>query len=408
MKLAQFPWDPKPEPQAAPAAAHPQAAAAPAPSAPPASATYTQSTLSPQTAAQTLSLPGALLPGPNSMGVKQEQDFSQGDPTIKQEPGMQPMPQGYNPPNGARPGTAAHRAALALESQYGQRAAASISAIHSGMASQANPAVQPQQGQRPGPPPPHMNQQQYRQGVAAAMQQRMQQQQQQVPGQRPANGLPTDQLDGSSEAADAPSLEPGSEAAQPPTMDRAQIDAQFHAQIAARAKQMEGGGLMLPLKEATKTRGVAGKTSSADGPSQLDGIDDDVKSEEDEDAINSDLDDPDEVGDDDEDDDDSLGHMMLCMYDKVQRVKNKWYVTWADCYPSRLCLLTPSLGSASSRTVSSPSTARNTSSTRPPANTSGRPSPAGLPPRSIMELLCSGPGPFRGSTFRPFPSFDRP
>jgi transcription initiation factor TFIIA large subunit len=50
-----------------------------------------------------------------------------------------------------------------------------------------------------------------------------------------------------------------------------------------------------------------------------------VKDEElDEDAINSDLDDPDDGLNDEEDDEDSMGHIMLCMYDKVQRVKNKW------------------------------------------------------------------------------------
>jgi transcription initiation factor TFIIA large subunit len=106
-------------------------------------------------------------------------------------------------------------------------------------------------------------------------------------------------------------------------MDRAQIDEQLHALLAARAKQMEGGGLMLPLKKATKNRSTAEKRGDSGG--QFDGEDDDVKSEEDdEDAINSDLDDPDEANDDDEDDEDEMGHMMLCMYDKVQRVKNKW------------------------------------------------------------------------------------
>jgi hypothetical protein len=59
----------------------------------------------------------------------------------------------------------------------------------------------------------------------------------------------------------------------------------------------------------------------------MDGGDDDVKPEElDEDAINSDLDDPDEGLNDEEDEDEGMGHIMLCMYDKVQRVKNKWYV----------------------------------------------------------------------------------
>jgi len=111
----------------------------------------------------------------------------------------------------------------------------------------------------------------------------------------------------------------------PVEMGRLEIDGLLHEQIASRAKQMEGGGLMLPLKEATKHRTVANKSSRAAGPSQVDGLDDDIKEEEvDEDAINSDLDDPDDDQEDDEEDDDSMGHIMLCMYDKVQRVKNKW------------------------------------------------------------------------------------
>jgi transcription initiation factor TFIIA large subunit len=93
---------------------------------------------------------------------------------------------------------------------------------------------------------------------------------------------------------------------------------------------MQGGGLMLPLREATRHRGVAKKKAAAAGPSQVDGPDDDFKDEDlDDDAINSDLDDPDDEKDDDEDDEDSMSHMMLCMYDKVQRVKNKWSV-WLD------------------------------------------------------------------------------
>ncbi|KAF5130668.1 Transcription initiation factor IIA large subunit [Metarhizium anisopliae] len=102
----------------------------------------------------------------------------------------------------------------------------------------------------------------------------------------------------------------------------------LHSQIAARAKSMEGGGLMLPLKEATKhtatsvsrkRRGIVGYDGGDD--------DDDI---DDEDAINSDLDDPEDEHDDDEVDDEGLGHIMLCMYDKVQRVKNKWKCTLKD------------------------------------------------------------------------------
>ncbi|GAB1310304.1 transcription factor IIA subunit alpha [Madurella fahalii] len=309
LNVAQFPWDPKPEPQAAPAAATPQAA-------PTAANNYTQATLSAQAAPQPLSLPNSLLQNANGVGMKQEAGLIKPEPGIKQEPGLAntgaPIHTGYNP-TGAVRGTAAQRAAQALENQYGQRAAASINAIHNGMASQMNPGPQGQQGQRPGQVPQHLSpQQQYRQGVAAAMQQRMQPQ---IPhaGTQP-NGLPAAQVDGSSDA------DPG-----PASMSRVEIDSRLHAQIGARAKQIEGGGLMLPLEQATSQRSLAAKKRKDAGAAQVDGPDDDIKDEEfDEDAINSDLDDTDEDGDDDEDEDETMGHMMLCMYDKVQRVKNKW------------------------------------------------------------------------------------
>jgi transcription initiation factor TFIIA large subunit len=65
-------------------------------------------------------------------------------------------------------------------------------------------------------------------------------------------------------------------------------------------------------------------------PARFDG-DDDAKPEEDpDDAINSDLDDSeDELNDGDNSDDDMVDY-MLCTYDKVQRVKNKWKCTLKD------------------------------------------------------------------------------
>lgn len=61
--------------------------------------------------------------------------------------------------------------------------------------------------------------------------------------------------------------------------------------------------------------------------SQLDGESDDEVA--DEDAINSDLDDPedDEI---DNEDEDEVPQIMLCMYDKVQRTKNKWKCVLKD------------------------------------------------------------------------------
>lgn len=60
---------------------------------------------------------------------------------------------------------------------------------------------------------------------------------------------------------------------------------------------------------------------------QLDGESEDEVA--DEDAINSDLDDPEEDEIDNEDEDE-VPQIMLCMYDKVQRTKNKWKCVLKD------------------------------------------------------------------------------
>ena len=121
---------------------------------------------------------------------------------------------------------------------------------------------------------------------------------------------------------------------------------------------MEGGGLMLPLRERVKfvppkkrklpsrtaTSIVATLDATMPSISQVDGgLDSDsdetpVKKEPtpglfdeevDEDAINSDLDDPDE-NEDGREEEEEEGEIMLCMYDKVQRVKYKWKCTLKD------------------------------------------------------------------------------
>lgn len=116
--------------------------------------------------------------------------------------------------------------------------------------------------------------------------------------------------------------------------------------IRARQQQMEGGGLMAPLDERyiptpdTRRRIDAllninqadfttkGSKSPSLAISQGDAAADEEKAEIDEDAINSDLDDPsDGNGDLDED---ASDHVMLCIYDKVNRVKNKWKCTLKD------------------------------------------------------------------------------
>lgn len=71
----------------------------------------------------------------------------------------------------------------------------------------------------------------------------------------------------------------------------------------------------------------AGRRKEMHSIPQLDGALEDA----DEDAINSDLDDPDELGSDaDGEGDDEGGSIMLCLYDKVQRTKNKWKCVMKD------------------------------------------------------------------------------
>ena len=113
--------------------------------------------------------------------------------------------------------------------------------------------------------------------------------------------------------------------------------AHFHA----RRQQLEGGGLLTPLEERhipskstawkfdpiSDVEGSSNSTSSITR-AQGDATGDDGE-EEDEDAINSDLDDPDDLAAAEENGE-NTDQVMLCTYDKVQRVKNKWKCTLKD------------------------------------------------------------------------------
>lgn len=167
--------------------------------------------------------------------------------------------------------------------------------------------------------------------------------------------------------------------------ERKRADDLIRRKVEAAGEAMEGGGLLLPLRQRQRANGSRSRsgtgrrsgvppnfgsalpaeslsTSSPTHPSshlssnpiaQYDGADDldfddapssgggtgrvTIKSEEglenvnDEDAINSELDDPEDEMDDNADEDDSMSQqMMLCMYDKVQRTKNKWKCVLKD------------------------------------------------------------------------------
>ena len=277
-------------------------------------------------------------PNGNGVAIKNEPGLAN-EPAIKQEPGtMQPMMHpAYPGNNAARGGMAAQRAAQAIASRYGSQAQASINAIHQQTQQPQMPGQAPQQQQPPQQQQQQQQQQltpqqQYQQSVAAQMQQQrmaqqsgqLGQQQQQPPNQQ--NGLGGAQVDGPSDGFDGVLMRRDADG-NPVEMGRVEIDNLLHAKLLERAKEREGGGLMLPLKEATKSRSTTStkrsRRAAAGGVNQLDGNDED-DDDFDEDAINSDLDDPEDERDDDDEEDEASGWIMLCLYDKVQRVKNKW------------------------------------------------------------------------------------
>ncbi|KAF4997222.1 hypothetical protein FGRMN_4002 [Fusarium graminum] len=338
LDVARFPWDPKTDPP--PAQAPPQAM--------PQAQNHAQAQFAPQIGNPAgLSLPGMAQPQIQN-GVKPEGNYIKNESPvpIKQEPGLQGNPMHYQQYNNNqnismndKNNVAANRAAQQLQAQYGQRAASSINALH--QQQQAHPQQgqqqQHQQHQQPALPQqqqqqPNLTQQQqhqqqmYRQQMAAATAQQQQ--------QHPANGQPHIQSGQTDGAADVDEFEgvlmERAASGDLRELGRVEIDRMLHDQILAKAKAMEGGGLMLPLKEATLNSTTIGlRAAKGKQPAAYDGGDDDDE-EEDEDAINSDLDDPEDDRDDDDVDDEGLGNIMLCMYDKVQRVKNKWKCTLKD------------------------------------------------------------------------------
>ncbi|KAI0009440.1 transcription factor IIA, alpha/beta subunit [Xylariaceae sp. FL0662B] len=327
-QLASFPWDPKPEPPPAPAAPAPQPTptAEPAPQAPSNGVSYSQQNQQHAPPAQGLTMPTPGGQSPNDPRIKPE-------PSVKIEPGLEstPMiPLANQHQSGHQGGGQAvqQRVIQQLQSQYGDRAAASISKLKE----QPQNGNQPPNQQRPAQPMPQgyprqyqgNPQQQYRPTMAPGQQQRppMPNGQRQNPSQ----------MDGAGDSADHAGVllyrGPNGETT---WMAQVDIDRLLHDQIVAKAKAMEGGGLMVPLRRAGKGKAVPHhRASAADGPSRFDGGDDEIKDEsDDEDAINSDLDDPDDNLDEDDEDEDG-GQIMLCMYDKVQRVKNKWKCVLKD------------------------------------------------------------------------------
>jgi transcription initiation factor TFIIA large subunit len=175
--------------------------------------------------------------------------------------------------------------------------------------------------------------------MAAQQQQRLPQQ---VPQQRPPpqGHLQYSQNDGSGDAlADWQAFKAARAAALEDEAGRLAADDFMRARVDAMAMRQDSG-LMVPLDSMPKGKKrkaavrvlqaeAVEASMAAPGPARFDGDDDEVKEDPD-DAINSDLDDPEDDLNDGDNSDDEMVDYMLCTYDKVQRVKNKWKCTLKD------------------------------------------------------------------------------
>jgi transcription initiation factor TFIIA large subunit len=236
-------------------------------------------------------------------------------PHIKQEPSyvdqsFLSLPQNaqYAVP---QPHLAQQRAAQLMEQQFGQQASNSVAALQ---AQQHNAMQQAQRAQQ-------MQQQQQRQRPSS--------QQQNMPTQvmykHDQPDFKYSQTDGAGDARedwDAVIMRRNAHGDDEP-MGRIAADGIIRRHVEAMSQRLEGGGLMVPLEERRTTVPQPRKSRREPGPSRMDGDDNDEE-------IGSDLDDSDEepVGEGEEGG--YEGDIILCLYDKVQRVKNKWKCTLKD------------------------------------------------------------------------------
>jgi transcription initiation factor TFIIA large subunit len=232
------------------------------------------------------------------------------------------------PANSSNPQSARERAASALHQRYGAAAANSVSQLQA----QSQPAMG-----IPGQPRPQNPQAPNGQGPTVKTE----------PGYPPMSSLGNTQTDGAGGALSEWKAEVARrrEAAARGQGEHGDDSRLLRDNLKQRMLQLEGGGLLLPLEEHqypsrniglpdenAVSPGSPGTSSPSMMPrSQYDGPGgDDEKEEDDEDAINSDLDDPEDLAGEDNEGEDAMGQVMLCTYDKVQRVKNKWKCTLKD------------------------------------------------------------------------------
>ena len=307
---------------------------------------------------------------------------SNGQPRIKQEPNIEPQQfKGMTP--SYTNNVAQERAAQQLQQRFGPEAQAQINRLqqqsamnmspqYSGNQPQTSTQRPPMGGQYPQPPANQMTDKQ--RADAVEYQRRATISQAPLRPQGASNSAPQQQPVANSARTDG--TDEWDDYVAQRRLDAAQASDDIFASsntlrqhVQQQNKSMEGGGLMLPLAEQrkvpkSKKRKVIThvgrdsgthdathvtaqllnpnrilETAQVDGPVDDDDDDEDGKKgikdelfedDDDEDAINSDLDDPDDNAIEEEQDEGRPNQIMLCTYDKVQRVKNKWKCTLKD------------------------------------------------------------------------------
>lgn len=280
---------------------------------------------------------------PSTGSPSQSSTSNAGSVIVKQEPsyGNHGLPNGM--PTNYGNSVAQQRAAQHLQQKYGPTANLQINQLQA-QAAMSNPGPQ-QQNPQNIQLPQQLSEQQHRQ-LADRRQMPMQNMQ---PTQQPQQRAQVSdaQTDGTGEWNDMVAERRAAALGDPNGVYVADIT--IRQQLEESSRAMEGGGLMLPLSEQPRRLPATRQSETSLGTSQLPGapklpqvdgpndsdedkkaIKDEDDADDDEDAINSDLDDPaddvvEEVGEDS-----NQGQIMLCTYDKVQRVKNKWKCVLKD------------------------------------------------------------------------------
>ncbi|KAG9784594.1 hypothetical protein ABEF93_006366 [Exophiala dermatitidis] len=313
LKVAQLPWDPPPPPVVKDQPTLPSNAK-PIPPTLPSNGNSVKNAPPPQQSS------------PAVAPVKAESNNATSHP-----PPHAPVPQQYQAPSfqQGEPMTARDRAAMNLHQSFGQRAGPQIAQLQSNQQPKLqSPGVQGS---------PYIKQEDGGQQSFAGVQDYPDDVKPQI-----SAPLKSSQTDGAGEDRDTWDAEYSRRKALA-AAHGVEADNLMRAQFLAKQRELEGGGLLLNLDERAPapSKAVSRKLRdlNSEGPSgsnipsitraQGDAGGDDDDDEEDEDAINSDLDDPDELAANAEDGE-NTDQVMLCTYDKVQRVKNKWKCTLKD------------------------------------------------------------------------------